>query len=305
MPTHRAHRHWLYSPRCRSIGTLLGVVALVAILCACGDATTPAEAAESLAVATVEAALPPPSATPSATDLPAVTPPPSFTPAASSTASPEPSLTPTPTASATPTLPTATPTATGTATAEPTPTPTLPVYDASYVADVTVPDGTIIEPGTPFTKTWRLRNTGNAPWDETTSLTLAVGEAMGAPEAVPVPATAPGETADVSVPMVAPAAVGEHSAAWRLCRAEGCFGGAVTLQIVSRSALAARGQAVELPAAEPAACNYIGNRNPSSMKFHRADCRWVQEMYEGNKVCFATREEAIAAGYVPCKVCKP
>ena len=168
------------------------------------------------------------------------------------------------------------------------PTPDPACLRRAYVADVTVPDGTVIEPGTPFTKTWRLRNTGSAPWEDDITLELAVGEAMGAPEAVPVPATAPGEAADVSVPMVAPAALGEHSAAWRLCRAEGCFGGAVTLQIVSRSALAARGPAVELPPAEPAACNYIGNRNPTSMKFHRADCRWVQEMYEGNKVCFAT-----------------
>ena len=305
MPTHRAHRRRPLFPRCHSVAALLGLIVLVAMLSGCGDAKAPPEVAESLAAATAESALPAPSTTPSVTDTVAVAPSATLTPTASPTASTEPSLTPTPAASATPTLPTATPTATGTATAEPAPTPTLPVYDAAYVADVTVPDGTVIEPGTPFTKTWRLRNTGNTPWDETTSLALAVGEAMGAPEAVPVPATAPGETADVSVPMVAPAVIGEHSAAWRLCRAEGCFGGAVTLQIVSRSALAVRGPAVELPPAEPAACNYIGNRNPTSMKFHRADCRWVQEMYEGNKVCFATREEAVAAGYVPCKVCKP
>jgi len=49
--------------------------------------------------------------------------------------------------------------------------------------------------------------------------------------------------------------------------------------------------------------NYIGNRN--SKKFHYADCRYVGEMNPENKVPFATREAAISAGYVPCKVCKP
>lgn len=48
---------------------------------------------------------------------------------------------------------------------------------------------------------------------------------------------------------------------------------------------------------------YIGNKN--SKKFHRPDCRWAAEIAPHNRVEFGTREEAIAAGYVPCKVCRP
>jgi micrococcal nuclease len=48
---------------------------------------------------------------------------------------------------------------------------------------------------------------------------------------------------------------------------------------------------------------YIGNRN--SMKLHRAECRYVNEMSPENKVPLETREAAISAGYVPCKVCRP
>jgi hypothetical protein len=307
MPIHRANRLGPILRRARPSAAILLLACLLALLTACGETAVPTIVPQPVAVAAVASPWPTaaPSATPAVTATPTASPCPSATPTSTVT----PTLAASATAAARPS-----PTATRTSTASPspsatdapsvTPTPTLPLYDAAYVADVTIPDGTVIEPGTPFTKTWRLRNTGNAPWEEGMALMLAAGEAMGAPEAVPVPATAPGETADVSVAMVAPKETGAHSAAWRLCRGEACLGGAVTLQIVSRAALAARGPAVEVPMpAVGGACPYIGNRN--SMKFHRADCRWVREMNEANKVCFQSREEAIAAGYVPCKVCKP
>jgi micrococcal nuclease len=54
-------------------------------------------------------------------------------------------------------------------------------------------------------------------------------------------------------------------------------------------------------AAVPA--RYIGNAN--SRKFHRPDCEWAARIAPHNRVEFATREAAIGAGYVPCKVCRP
>ena len=49
--------------------------------------------------------------------------------------------------------------------------------------------------------------------------------------------------------------------------------------------------------------DYIGNSN--SGKFHYASYRWVQKMSEHHKVHLESRNEAIDAGYVPCKVCRP
>ena len=57
----------------------------------------------------------------------------------------------------------------------------------------------------------------------------------------------------------------------------------------------------ETPTVGP--CNYVGNAN--SLIFHHAGCSSVAKMAESNKVCFSTRDEAIAKGYRPCKVCKP
>ena len=48
---------------------------------------------------------------------------------------------------------------------------------------------------------------------------------------------------------------------------------------------------------------YVGNSN--SHKFHYADCSTLKKMNPANRVNFNSRDEAINAGYVPCKRCKP
>jgi len=40
-------------------------------------------------------------------------------------------------------------------------------------------------------------------------------------------------------------------------------------------------------------------------KFHYTYCRWAQKIRGDHRVYFDSREEAIDAGYVPCKVCQP
>ena len=48
---------------------------------------------------------------------------------------------------------------------------------------------------------------------------------------------------------------------------------------------------------------YISNRN--TKKFHKAGCSSINEMKDKNKVPMASREDAVDAGYVPCKRCNP
>lgn len=55
--------------------------------------------------------------------------------------------------------------------------------------------------------------------------------------------------------------------------------------------------------AETDAAPYVGNAN--AMKFHYSWCESVGDMKEKNRVYFETREEAVEAGYVPCKRCNP
>lgn len=114
-------------------------------------------------------------------------------------------------------------TAEPTSTEAPAATPTPEPPRAEFVKDVTVPDGTNMRPNQSFTKTWRYRNNGTVPWGEGVKLVFVSGSVqgntsnrMGGPDAVNVPNVAPGDQADISVNLVAPAAPGRYRSYWRL-----------------------------------------------------------------------------------------
>jgi hypothetical protein len=124
------------------------------------------------------------------------------------TATSTPLASPTAAASSTPTI-TATPsqpTPAGTASAPPS------TGDrAEFVADITIPDGTNMAPNQSFTKTWRLVNNGTTTWDSSYALVFSSGTAMSAPAVVNLPASVPpGQNADITVNLVAPATAGEY-----------------------------------------------------------------------------------------------
>ncbi len=120
-----------------------------------------------------------------------------------------------PTASVAPS-PTATSTPVPAPTLAPTPAPTIACDSASFVADVTVPDGTLLATGQTFNKIWRVRNTGTCTWGQGYAFTFVSGTAMAAASAIPVPYTVPGATADLLVPMTAPSIPGVYVGNWRL-----------------------------------------------------------------------------------------
>ncbi len=103
-----------------------------------------------------------------------------------------------------------------------TPAPTTSCDRAAFVADVTVPDGTLYTPGATFTKTWRLKNVGTCTWTTSYSMVFDTGAQMGGPNSVPMPKTvAPGDLVDVSVNLTAPNAAGSYRGFWRFQNANG------------------------------------------------------------------------------------
>jgi len=127
-----------------------------------------------------------------------------------------------PTATATPAVPTVAATSALTATPMDTSTPQpldsngKPCYAAS-VQDITVPDGMLFAPGSAFTKTWRMLNLGNCPWDPSYALIFQTGDAMGTILKVPLTTTVlPGQSVDISVDMTAPATDGDYKGYWRM-----------------------------------------------------------------------------------------
>ncbi len=129
----------------------------------------------------------------------------------------------------TPFPPTAIPTYTAIpATNTPLPTATAITYCdwVSFVKDVTIPDGSVLDPNETFTKTWRLKNRGTCTWTPDYVLVFTSGDRMGDTTAVRLPSyVGPGQTVDISVPLTAPKEKGKYVGYWMLRNPSGVLFG--------------------------------------------------------------------------------
>ncbi len=147
-------------------------------------------------------------------------------------------LTPSPTSTFTPTV-TAT-IAEITATPELTMTPTMGAImtsaagdNAKYVNDITIPDGAMVKPGSSFTKTWSIQNTGTTTWTKDYQIVYLDGPQGTALSFKLTKEVAPGELVEISVPFVAPTALGTYTSWWTLYSASGySFGEPLYVQFV-------------------------------------------------------------------------
>ncbi|MBE0697054.1 MAG: hypothetical protein IH586_09035, partial [Anaerolineaceae bacterium] len=115
-----------------------------------------------------------------------------------------------------------TPQATTTPVILPSPTATQVCDQAAFVADVNIPDGSILPVGTQFDKTWRLKNTGTCTWTPEYAIVLESGDAMGGPASQKINASVvPGQTIDISVPLKAPGQPGSYRGYWKMRNAAG------------------------------------------------------------------------------------
>ncbi|MBW8009654.1 MAG: hypothetical protein FVQ83_00245 [Chloroflexi bacterium] len=94
--------------------------------------------------------------------------------------------------------------------------------DATFGGDITIPDYTFMAPGESFTKTWRLRNTGDSTWTTSYQLIFDEGDQMGGADSVPFQEIVlPGESIDISVDLTAPDDPGGYTGFWMLRNAAG------------------------------------------------------------------------------------
>ncbi len=96
---------------------------------------------------------------------------------------------------------------------------------AAFVRDVTIPDYTVLEPNTPFTKTWRLKNTGSCTWDSDYLVSYISGTTMSQQPGYRIvqegQTVSPGHTVDISVGMTSPVQSGSYRSNWGLRRENG------------------------------------------------------------------------------------
>jgi hypothetical protein len=126
-------------------------------------------------------------------------------------------------------IPTSSPIVFNTFTSVPPLQPVSKCDAASFVSDVTYPDGSIVSRGSTFTKIWRLKNVGTCTWTTSYAVVFVSGEKFGAPDAVSLPSSvAPGQTVDISLNLIAPNAEGHYRGNWKLRNASGMLFGVGT-----------------------------------------------------------------------------
>ena len=126
---------------------------------------------------------------------------------------------------------------------------------AHYIADLdTTVDGSVLLPGTSFTKIWQMVNTGTTAWGEGYQFVLVDGPSLGAQHRLPAPPCLPGQTTAVTVSFVAPPNPGEYTSTWSFADPQGnLFGPSVWTTIVVAAAAAAPAAAPSAAPGEPSA----------------------------------------------------
>jgi hypothetical protein len=94
------------------------------------------------------------------------------------------------------------------------------------VKDITYADGTVVAPGTTFTKTWRLTNSGTTTWGAGYAVVFFSGDAMSSPASIPITASVPPNgTVDVSVALTAPSTTKSYTGYYKIRNAGGALFG--------------------------------------------------------------------------------
>ncbi|MDY6876306.1 MAG: NBR1-Ig-like domain-containing protein [Chloroflexota bacterium] len=144
--------------------------------------------------------------------------------------------------------------------------------NASYVADLTVPDNTVIQPGVAFTKSWRIRNSGTCDWEPGFQLVFVEGSQLGLSVSVAVPATLSGATVDVAAQMVAPAEPGTYQGRWRMQSDQGqAFGSTIYVLIVVPEPVTPTSTSEPTPTATPTSTVVTATAQPDYPDLDVAD----------------------------------
>jgi len=118
---------------------------------------------------------------------------------------------------------------TPTVTSTPEPIPTNVCNSFRFVAHVTYPNGSEVQPETYFYKSWQVQNTGNCTWNSNYALVYYDGFQLGGPSPLVFGGTvsvSPQQYVTLTIPLYTPPQPGTYYSAWLLRDANGnLFGG--------------------------------------------------------------------------------
>jgi hypothetical protein len=113
------------------------------------------------------------------------------------------------------------------------PQPTPPCQNGlAFLADISIPDGTIVAPGAMINKSWEVENIGSCSWNADYSIRHVGGSNLGSDTTLPLYPARSGTRAVISIQFTAPTESGTIHSAWRAYAPDGQpFGDAIYLQI--------------------------------------------------------------------------
>lgn len=97
---------------------------------------------------------------------------------------------------------------------EPTPTPSC-LDGLLFLEDLTIPDGTLVEPGESLDKRWKVQNNGSCNWGESYRVKLIAGPGMGVPVQQALNPALSGTEVIVRMIFIAPDEPGNYRSAWQ------------------------------------------------------------------------------------------
>ena len=134
--------------------------------------------------------------------------------------------------SATPTPPTSEiDTGVGSSSPQPSPSPDCQ-SNLLYLEDITIPDGTEVNPQEILDKRWLVQNNGTCNWDLRFSIRLIAGPDMGAKSEMALFPARSGNQAEIHIQFTAPQQPGVHRSAWQVADPQGnLFGDPIFIEI--------------------------------------------------------------------------
>ena len=103
----------------------------------------------------------------------------------------------------------------------------------TFLEDITIPDGTIVNPGDTLDKRWLVENNGSCNWNGDYSLVLIAGAELGAPSDQALIPARSGNQAEIRILFSAPSELGSYRSAWQAQDPQGdLFGDPIFIEIV-------------------------------------------------------------------------
>ncbi len=113
-----------------------------------------------------------------------------------------------------------------------TPTPDC-TSNLTFLEDITIPDGSVVQPEELLEKTWLVENSGSCNWDSRYRLKLVAGPALNVSAEQALYPTRSGSQALIRIVFTAPLEPGEYRSAWQAYDSQGvAFGESIFIDVV-------------------------------------------------------------------------